>query len=144
MKSHTASKEPRLVRRRTGIPVLALGFTLLAFGCNSDDSQGLSVDGSWQGSVPEADTQITMLLSQQGKNGIVGSAQVTAPPEGQVTGEVSGTLQGRTVGFTIRIEEAFIGGSIVFSGTFDGDDVMSGTVDSGILGGNFSITFQRQ
>jgi hypothetical protein len=127
-----------------GWPSLAVCLFVMALGCNSDGGEAFSVDGSWQGSVAEAEAEITMVLVKQGKNGIAGTAQVTAPPEGQVSGTVSGTKKGAEVGFTIEVDDVIVGGSLAFDGAFQSEDVISGTIDSGILGGNFAITFQRQ
>jgi len=117
---------------------------MLAWGCNSDDSEAFSIDGTWAGTIADADAEITMVLVKEGKNGIVGTAKVTSPPEGEVSGTVDGTKDGSEVDFTIEVDEAFVGGSLVFEGAFQSEDVMSGTVDSGILGGTFQVTFQRQ
>jgi len=137
-------KDLPVYRRLVGSGFIVFGLVVLALGCNSDDSDSFPITGTWEGSVPEADAEFTMLLSKQGKDGIGGTAQVTAPPAGQVPGTVSGTLDGADVTLTISVDEVMLGGSVVFEGAFQSDDVMSGTVDSGILGGTFPITFQRQ
>jgi hypothetical protein len=85
-----------------------------------------------------------MVLVKDGKKGIAGTAQVSAPPEGQVSGTVDGTKDGSEVSLTIEVDDVIIGGSIVFEGSFQSEDVLSGTVGSGILGGSFPVTFQRQ
>lgn len=144
MRKRPVQEQVRSFLRVLGWSSLALSLFVTALGCNSDDSEAFSVDGSWQGSVAEAEAEITMALIKQGKNGIAGTAQVTAPPEGQVAGTVSGTKDGADVTFTIEVNDVIVGGSLVFEGAFQSDDVMSGTIDSGILGGSFSITFQRQ
>jgi len=69
---------------------------------------------------------------------------VTVQPEGLVQGIVSGTREGKDVGFTIGLDYVFLGGSLVFEGAFQSEDVIAGTLDSGILGGTFPITFTRQ
>ena len=123
---------------------LISSFAILALGCNSDDTEAFSINGTWTGEVVEADTEFSLLLIKDGKNGIDGTALVTAPPEGQVPGTVHGAMEDDEVTFTISIEEAVIGGSIVFEGAFQSEDVLFGTVSSGILGGSFPVTFQRQ
>ncbi len=123
---------------------LILGVALAALGCNSDDSESFSVDGNWHGSVAEAEAEITMLLIKQGKNGIVGSAQITIPQEGEVPGTVEGFQKGRDVNFTIDVDAVFVGGSLAFEGVFESDDVMTGTIDSGLIGGTFPVSFLRQ
>jgi len=144
MQNSPISHRKPTVFGRTRAVVVVLGLAVMAVGCNSDDSEAFSVDGSWQGSVTEADVEITMILVGQGKGGVAGTAQVTAPQEGQVPGVVTGTKEGKDVAFTLEINEAIVGGSLVFEGAFQSEDVMSGTLDSGILGGSFPITFQRQ
>ena len=135
---HGSSPYParaRLFPRR--IAALTFSLAVLALGCNSDDSEPFSIDGIWTGSVAEADAEMSLVLIKEGKNGIAGSAQVTVPPEGQVPGTVSGAWKGKDVDFTIHVDEVSLGGSIVFEGAFQSEDVMSGTVDSGILEGTF-------
>ena len=94
--------------------------------------------------MAEAEAEISLVLVKNGKKGIAGTAQVTAPPEGQVAGTVSGQKDGDEVTFTIEIDDAIVGGSLAFEGAFESDFVISGTIDSGILGGTFPVTFQRQ
>jgi hypothetical protein len=128
--------------RRVHVAAITIVLALASLGCNSE-GDSFTVDGTWAGSVAEADADITLVLTGQGKNGIAGLAQVTTPPEGTVPGTVSGTRKGKDVDFTIGIDDVIVGGSLVFDGAFQSDDVISGTVGSGILGGTFSITFQR-
>jgi len=145
MKNQTISDQirVRVLSRRAGAAAITVCLVLVGLGCNSD-AETFSVDGTWAGTVSEADAEITMVLSGQGKNGIAGLADVTVPPEGLVQGIVSGTREGKDVGFTIGLDYVFLGGSLVFEGAFQSEDVIAGTLDSGILGGTFPITFTRQ
>jgi len=138
-----ASRAYRVIPRALRGAVLILGFAALALGCNSDDGDSFSVDGNWEGFVSQADAEFTLLLFKEGKKTVGGSALVTVEPAGQVSGDVNGTLDGADVTFTIEIDDVIVGGSVVFEGSFESDDVMKGTVDSGIIGGTFPITFQR-
>jgi hypothetical protein len=130
---------------------LTLGLALLVWSCNSDDSEAFSIYGSWAGTLTEATegytgpgVEFTLVLLNEGQNAIVGTAQMTVPPEGEATGTVEGTKEGKDVTFTINFEGMEIAGSVLFVGAFQSEDVLSGTVDSGLLGGTFPITFQRQ
>lgn len=132
-----------VVDRRIRTAAITLGLALVSVGCNSDDSQAFSIDGTWTGAVTEIEFGVTMLLAGQGKDGLLGLADLTSPPTGTIQGDVSGTRKGKDVDFTIEVDDAIVGGSLVFDGAFQGEDTMMGTIDSGLLGGTFNITFQR-
>lgn len=141
---HTSRFPTRIGRFPKKVAALTFGIVLLTLGCNSDDSEAMSIEGTWSGTIAEADAEFTLILLDDGKKGIAGTALVTAPPEGQVSGTVDGTKDGDEVDFTIEIDDAIIGGSLVFEGEFQSEDVLSGTMGSGILGGSFPVTLQKQ
>ena len=142
---HHTSRIPTWIDRfPKKVAAITFGIALATLGCNSDDSEAMSIAGTWLGTIAEADAEFTLILVDEGKKGIAGTAQVTAPPEGQVSGAVDGTRDGDQVGFTIEIDDAIVGGSIVFEGQFQSEDVLSGTMSSGILGGSFPVILQKQ
>ena len=143
MKSSILARIPAQLQRAR-VAAYVFGLALVGLACNSDPSESFIIDGTWAGTVPAVEFEMTLILAGQGKDAIVGSAQVTAPPEGAVQGTVSGTMTGKDVDFTVEIDEVIVGGSVVFDGAFQGEDTLVGTLDSGILGGTFAVTLQRQ
>ena len=129
---------------RIRILLTVFGIFLASVGCNSDDSGSFSIDGQWEAAITGADAEIALILTGEGKNGIAGLADVTAPPAPLVQGDVSGTRKGKDVEFTIEVNDVIVGGSIVFEGAFQSEGLIIGTMDSGILGGTFPASLQRQ
>ncbi len=134
----------RAFSHRLRTAAITSGLLLVSTGCNSVDPDPFSIHGSWVGGVTELEVVLTMVLIGQGENGIIGSAEMTSPTAGTVQGSVSGTRDRNDVNLTIEIDDAIVGGSLVFDGAFGGEDTMTGTLDSGILGGSWPITFQRE
>jgi hypothetical protein len=145
MKKNAYPKECPIPSRQVHVVAITIGLILASFGCNSED-ESFTINGTWTGSVvsvAEPPVDISMTLIGGGNNVIVGSAQVTVPPAGEAVGAVDGTWQGENVNFTIGLNDPRVAGTLVFEGAFQGDDVISGTIDSGLLGGTHPVTFQR-
>jgi hypothetical protein len=135
---------PLRQRLRAAGPALLF---ILAVGCGSDGStgpEGPPIDGTWVGSVSQLGVGLTLILAREGKRGIAGGAQFTSPFTGPVQGSVSGRQDGVKVHLAIEIEGAAAAGSVVFDGTFQDDDTLTGTLASGLLGGEWPSTFLRE
>ena len=126
-------------------PIL-LGLTLGLSGCNSTGPGDPSITGSWFGTITEAalELDLTLTLIAIGDDGIEGFAEITSLPTGTVQGDVTGSISGQDVTFTIEIEGAAVGGSVVFEGAFEDDATLSGQLSSGLLGGDWPITLEKQ
>jgi len=131
--------------RGPALPIflLTVGPGLGLAGCN-DDSDGLSVNGTWTGEVSEVQFQITLMVTERENKRFEGLADVDSPLAGTVQGEVVGVRAGTDVTFTIELDDDVVAGSLLFEGVLRDGDTMTGTLDGGLLGGTFPVTFQRQ
>jgi hypothetical protein len=93
--------------------------------------------------VSQLGVELTMTLAKEGKRGIGGVAELTSPFTGPVQGSVSGKQNGMNVHLSIEIDGAAVAGSVVFDGAFQDDDTLTGTLASGLLGGEWPATFHR-
>ena len=127
------------------IKVAGLTFALAfsSFGCNVTEPETFSVHGKWTGSVAELELELEIVLIGGEETGITGFAEMRSLPTGEVAGEVSGSQEGADVEFTIEIEGAIVAGSIVFEGSFQGENTMTGTLSSGLLGGVWPMTLEK-
>ena len=129
-----------------GAGFFLLTLTLGLFGCNSTGPGDPSITGSWVGTITEAqlELELTLTLLAVGDERIEGSAELTSLSTGTVQGDVTGSQDGQDVSLTIEIEGAMVGGSVVFEGAFENDATLSGQISSGLLGGSWPITFEKQ
>lgn len=141
--AHSQMKTTRL-SHRIKVAGLTLLLTVSSFACNATEPETLSVHGKWTGYVAELELDLAMVLIGGGETGITGFAEVSSLSMGEVMGEVSGAQDGADVDFTIEIEGAIVSGSLVFDGAFQGEDTMTGTLSSGLLGGSWPITLEKE
>ncbi len=120
-----------------------LAMTLFLGACDSNGPKTPTVEGTWSGTIGEPDVDVNMFLLEEGQTTVTGSAQVIFPSTGATDGQVAGTRDGTSVTLTIEIDEAMAGGSIVLDGELDGEDTLTCTASSGLLGGEFPVVFQR-
>jgi len=136
-------KTPRLsLRIPIAVLIVCLGF--LTLGCNETGPEVFSVHGPWTGSVTQLELELEMVLIEQGETAVVGFAEMSSPTTGTVQGEVSGSLHGPDVNLTIHIEGVMVAGAIVFDGSFEGENTITGTLSSGLLAGSHDISLQRE
>jgi hypothetical protein len=132
------------VRNRLILPALILAS--LAFACSSDSTGPKTpvIDGTWTGTVSAPHADVTMWLLDAGDGWIAGAAEVTMEPNGSSQGDVSGVQEGMDVSFTIVLgEEGMLAGSLVFEGSYESVNTLTGTLDSGLIQGTKPITFKR-
>ena len=130
--------------RRSKVAGLTLVLALLSSACNATAPEDFSIHGTWSGSIAELALELTMVLVGRGEVGILGIAELSSLATGMVHGEVSGTLDGTDVDLAIELGGAVVAGSLVFAGTVQGTDAISGTLSSGLLGGSWPIEFRRE
>jgi hypothetical protein len=120
-----------------------LAMTLFLGACDSNGPKTPTLEGTWSGTIAEPDVDVNMFLLEEDQNTVTGSAQVIFPSTGAGDGQVNGTRNGTSVTLTIEIDEVMAGGSIVLNGELEGDDTLTCTASSGLLGGEFPVVFQR-
>ena len=132
------------VSYRIGAAGALLLVALLSYSCDSGGPSIPDVDGRWVGSVPEVELELTLTLLGQLQNRIIGAAQLESPTMGRVQGDISGVQNGQEISLTIEVADDRVGGSVVFDGAFEGNNNLSGTLDSGLIQGVWPVTLSRE
>lgn len=131
----------------SSLPKWALvGLILGAGACNATSPETPAIGGTWRGAVAaqELDLEVVLNLVDVGRGDVQGVGELSSIRFGTVEGDVSGFVDGLEVDLTIEIEGVIVAGSVVFEGVFEDDRTILGQVSSGLIGGQWALTLEKQ